>query len=108
MKDHDDSETFFQETETKSGDYELLINLQKHRIVIHNRYEWIHIINDGMQAMWFLIGSIFFFYSSLETLAIWLFVIGSAQMAIRPIIRISHKLHRQEIETQIKNKAEKK
>lgn len=101
MDKHDDP--FLKEIKTDKGDYELQINLEKHRIVIHNRYEWIHIINDGMQALEFLIGSIFFFYSSLENMAIWLFVIGSAQMAIRPIIRIAHKLHRREIETQIRD-----
>lgn len=103
-----DQEGFFQEVETKDGDYELLINLQHHRIVIHNRYEWIHIINDGLQAIWFLIGSIFFFYSSLQDAAIWLFVIGSAQMAVRPIIRIIHKMHRVEVESTIKKKVGEK
>lgn len=29
----------------------------------------------------------------------WLFVIGSAQMMVRPVIRIAHKIHVGEIET---------
>ncbi|HEU5139160.1 MAG TPA: YrhK family protein [Bacillales bacterium] len=103
MANQKESNPIIKETRTQDGDYELQINLEKHRIVIHNRYEWIHILNDGLQAIWFLIGSVFFFYSSLQEAAIWLFVIGSAQMAIRPIIRIAHKVHRKEIETKIKN-----
>ncbi|HEX7064729.1 MAG TPA: YrhK family protein [Bacillales bacterium] len=103
MGNQEGSNPIIKETKTESGDYELQINLEKHRIIIHNRYEWVHILNDGLQAVWFLIGSVFFFYSALEEAAIWLFVIGSAQMAIRPIIRVAHKIHRKEIETKMKD-----
>ncbi len=59
----------------------------------HEKYEWVHIANDFLIAFWFLVGSIFFFYSSLQYYGTWLFVIGSFQMLAGPIIRVFNKLH---------------
>ncbi|TCP28764.1 YrhK-like protein [Scopulibacillus darangshiensis] len=73
--------------------YDHLDDSTKRQFKVHQRYEWFHILNDVMIATWFLIGSFFFFYESLVEAGTWLFVIGSAQMLIRPAIRIAHKLH---------------
>lgn len=73
--------------------HDLTLTLDHHALVIHRRYEVVGIINDVLIALWFLAGSICFFYSSLMSLGTWLFVIGSAQMLIRPLIRLSHHLH---------------
>lgn len=102
MSDRKDGEPLLEELQSKQGDYELKLNLHHRRIVIHNRYEWLHIFNDGLQALEFLIGSILFYFASLENLALAFFVIGSAQMAIRPIIRISQKIHKHGIEVDLK------
>lgn len=83
----------------RKQDYTVTVQMEKHRLILHHRYEWLHIINDIMIAIWFLIGSFFFFYESTQTVGTWLFVIGSAQMMVRPIIRIAHKIHVGEIET---------
>ncbi|GGE51884.1 hypothetical protein GCM10011391_33370 [Pullulanibacillus camelliae] len=74
-------------TETQDEDF------WRHHVTLHNRYEWLHIINDIVIALWFLIGSFLFFFEQYQTAGTWLFVIGSAQMLIRPLIRIAHKLH---------------
>lgn len=86
-------------TGVEQQDYRLNLNFDEHKIIIHHRYEWIHILNDIIIAVWFFIGSIFFFYSSLTDAGTWLFVIGSGQMMVRPVIRIAHKIHVGEIET---------
>lgn len=69
------------------------IELQHRRVIIQHRYEVIHILNDIAIALWFLLGSIFFFFNGLKDAGIWLFVLGSAQMMVRPMIRIAHKIH---------------
>lgn len=62
-------------------------------VTLHHRYEWAHIINDAVISLWFLVGSIFFFFSSLQYLGTWLFVLGSLQMLVGPVIRTMNKLH---------------
>lgn len=60
---------------------------------VHETYEWLHIANDAVAALLFLVGSVFFLYSSLEKTGTWLFICGSAQMTVGPMIRIANKLH---------------
>lgn len=60
---------------------------------IYEWYEWGHIANDAVTAMLFLLGSIFFLYPDMERAGVWLFILGSAQMAIGPIIRTANKIH---------------
>lgn len=62
-------------------------------VTLHHRYEWIHIANDAVISLWFLVGSVFFFYASLQHLGTWLFVLGSLQMLMGPVIRTMNKLH---------------
>ncbi|MBZ9557260.1 MULTISPECIES: YrhK family protein [unclassified Modicisalibacter] len=58
-------------------------------LVIHQRYEVLSIVNDFMLGVWFTLGSVcFFFEGTLKTIGVWLFVIGSVQLLIRPIIRL--------------------
>ncbi|MGD8380121.1 MAG: YrhK family protein [Gammaproteobacteria bacterium] len=63
------------------------------QLVIHRRYEVLSILNDFMLGLWFLIGSILFFYPSEQNTGVWLFTIGSAQLLIRPVIRLSRHIH---------------
>lgn len=60
---------------------------------IRGVYETISIINDVMVALWFIVGSILFFSESTTTAGTWLFLIGSIQLLIRPVIRLSRRLH---------------
>ncbi|MCM5703204.1 YrhK family protein [Larsenimonas salina] len=63
-------------------------------LVIHRRYAALSMINDLLIGIWFLIGSICFFYEGLPMLiGTWLFVIGSAQLLIRPGIRLARSIH---------------
>lgn len=42
---------------------------------------------DFSAAICFLLGSVLFFWSRFETIAIWFFVIGSVLFAVKPTIR---------------------
>lgn len=59
---------------------------------LHHRYEWAHIANDALISAWFLVGSVFFLYPDLQKQGTWLFVIGSTQMFLGPVIRTFNKL----------------
>jgi len=48
-------------------------------------FEWIHVTLGILGNLTFFVGSIFFFYESLKTPGIWLFVIGSLLMLIGAI-----------------------
>jgi hypothetical protein len=61
-------------------------------ITIRDRYETASIVNDALIAVEFLVGSFFFFEGVTDkNVGVWLFVVGSAQLAIRPVIRLSRR-----------------
>ena len=78
-------------------DNPLTIQLGHEELVIRRRYETLSIANDFLVAIWFLVGSILFLFPLHETLAIWLFIIGSVQFLLRPSIRLASHLHLQRI-----------
>lgn len=56
------------------------IDLGSDHIIIERRYRALGALNDLLIAVWFLIGSIFFFYDSLMTGGTWLFLAGSIHL----------------------------
>lgn len=72
---------------------DLTFHIGHDELVIRQRYEALSIANDILVGLWFIIGSILFFFPSTSTTAIWLFLIGSIEMIIRPIIRMARKVH---------------
>jgi hypothetical protein len=64
-------------------------------LVLRGRYETLSTVNDLLIAVWFLIGSILFFQESTAYAGTWLFVVGSAQLMVRPAIRLSRRVHLQ-------------
>lgn len=62
-------------------------------IVLRKRYELLSIINDLLIAIWFIIGSILFFRESTTVAGTWLFLLGSVQLLIRPVIRLVRSIH---------------
>jgi len=79
------------------GDEDLAIHVGREELVIRRRYQTISILNDLLIGIWFLIGSVAFFYPRWEDAGIWLFVVGSAQLIVRPMIRLAHRIHLQHI-----------
>jgi len=65
----------------------------RHERKIHEWYEWVHILNDFITALFFIIGSVLFFSPNTVYDGTWLFLIGSCQMIIGPFIRMFNKLH---------------
>lgn len=76
---------------SKDGSVELRIGHEE--IVLRHRYEALSIGNDFLIALWFVLGSIFFFWESTTTLATWMFLIGSIQFLMRPAIRLTRLFH---------------
>jgi len=62
-------------------------------LVLRKRYEILSIVNDILVAVWFVIGSILFFFASTATAGIWLFLLGSIELLIRPLIRLTRRVH---------------
>lgn len=62
-------------------------------LVIRNRYESLSIANDVLLGIWFAVGSFLFFSETTTTAATVLFALGSLQMLIRPVIRLSRRIH---------------
>ena len=69
------------------------VSIGPEEIVLRNVYQTISIINDILIAAWFISGSILFFYESTTTMGTWFFLIGSIELMIRPIIRLTRNIH---------------
>lgn len=72
---------------------DLVFKFGHEELTIRQRYETLSIINDFFIAIWFLAGSVLFLYPAWEQVAVWLFIIGSAQFLIRPALRLAHQIH---------------
>lgn len=70
-----------------------VLHIGHDELVIHQRYEVVSIINDLLIGTWFVVGSLFFFSDSLTYAGTWLFVLGSIEMLIRPLIRLTRRVH---------------
>ncbi|MFL3649753.1 MAG: YrhK family protein [Pseudoalteromonas sp.] len=57
-------------------------------MTIQRRYEALGAFNDFLIAVWFLIGSFFFLNDSLIESGTWLFIVGSAQLLIKPVLKL--------------------
>lgn len=76
---------------------DLTLHIGHDELIIRQRYQFLSIVNDVLIGIWFLIGSFMFFSDELVTTGTWLFVIGSVEMLIRPIIRLIRHMHLQKI-----------
>ncbi|MET4704704.1 YrhK family protein [Frigoribacterium sp. UYMn621] len=76
-----------------SGDNSLTVAVGNHELIVRQRYEALSIANDILIALWFIVGSALFFSPSTSTTATALFLIGSVQMIVRPLIRLTRRIH---------------
>ncbi len=81
------------DNQQQDRDPDLYIPLGKHEIIINRRYEFLYYLNDFLISVGFLTGSILFLYEELKIYGTWLFIFGSIQLLIRPLIRLSRKIH---------------
>jgi hypothetical protein len=75
----------------------LTIDIGHEELVIRRRYEALSIANDVLIALWFLVGSILFFWESTTVAATWCFLLGSIEFLVRPGIRLARLVHIQRI-----------
>ncbi|MFD6860648.1 YrhK family protein [Rhodococcus sp. NPDC060090] len=61
--------------------------------MINNRYEAASIVNDVLIAVFFLVGSVLFFFESTQMAGTWLFFFGSLDFLARPVIRLGRRIH---------------
>ena len=78
-------------------DSDLTIRIGQDELIVRQRWEVASIANDILIAVWFVIGSILFFWTSTTYAATWFFLVGSIQLLIRPAIRLSRRVHLQRI-----------
>jgi len=78
---------------SKIENQNLELDLGREHIVIQRRYEAVGAINDLLIAVWFLIGSFFFLSNSLEERGTWLFIVGSVQLLIKPLLKLASLIH---------------
>jgi len=72
---------------------ELTFTLFKHDIKIDAFYNMLYQMNDIILALFFIAGSLLFFKESTSFYGSILFLIGSFQLLIRPLIMISREIH---------------
>lgn len=72
---------------------ELNLDIGTEHIVVQRRYEALGAVNDLLIAVWFLVGSFFFLNDSLVESGTWLFIVGSAQLIIKPLIKLVSLIH---------------
>jgi YrhK-like protein len=80
-------------TQSDENDLSLRLPFGHEEIEVRNRYETLSIANDVLIALFFVAGSIFFFFTALETAALWMFLLGSIQFLLRPAIRLRRRIH---------------
>lgn len=76
-----------------SEDHELTLHVGRDELVVRRRYQALSIANDVAIAVWFLVGSILFLWEQTTTVAVWLFILGSAEFLARPAIRLARLVH---------------
>lgn len=76
-----------------AADASLRFDVGPDELVIDNRYEVLSIINDVLIALFFLVGSILFFFESTQLAGTWLFLLGSIEFLARPVIRLVRRVH---------------
>lgn len=75
-----------------NGADEWVLRLGRHELLIRQRYEVASIVNDVLIAAWFIAGSVLFLLSS-EMPGTWMFLAGSVELAVRPLIRLIRRVH---------------
>jgi hypothetical protein len=76
----------------EGGGESVVLTLGDRELVLRQRYELLSVINDVGIALFFTVGSVAFYWHELFNLGVTLFVIGSAELGIRPLIRLSRRV----------------
>ncbi|SDK15936.1 YrhK family protein [Sediminibacillus albus] len=66
------------------------IQMGKFQLFFNKKYRFISLANDLSLGLWFLIGSILFLFKHTQTIGTIFFILGSAQLLGRPVLKIIH------------------
>ncbi|NIJ13147.1 hypothetical protein FHU38_003491 [Saccharomonospora amisosensis] len=80
-------------SENSEDDSQVLLKFGHEELLVRQRYEVLSIGNDILIALWFAVGSVLFLSESTTTAGTWLFLLGSIQLFVRPVIRLSRRVH---------------
>lgn len=87
---------------TKTLDEQTLhIHLGRRKMVISNRYQVVYYLNNILQGVLYIIGSLLFLYEFNETVAISFFLAGSILMVSRSFIQIIRDVHLKRLDDEI-------
>ncbi|EHK87894.1 YrhK family protein [Saccharomonospora azurea] len=75
----------------------LTVTFGHEELILRRRYELVSIGNDLLIALWFVVGSVLFFWTSTTTAGTWCFLLGSLQLLARPVIRLVRRVHLQRV-----------
>ncbi|PIE56435.1 MAG: hypothetical protein CSA34_03770 [Desulfobulbus propionicus] len=84
-------------TSKQKSNQELKLHIGEEQIIIQRRYDALSALNDLLIAIWFLKGSFFFLSDSLVENGTWLFIFGSAQLFVKPVVKLTSLVHLQRI-----------
>ncbi|MGB3828137.1 MAG: YrhK family protein [Ornithinimicrobium sp.] len=76
---------------------DLDVHIGSEELIIRDRFEALSILNDVLIAVFFIAGSLLFFSESTAYAGTWLFLLGSIELLIRPVIRLSRRVRLQRI-----------
>lgn len=76
------------------------VRIGREELAVRQWYEVASIANDILIACWFIVGSILFFSPAYTELGTWLFLAGSIELLIRPVIRLTRRIHLQRVHGQ--------
>ena len=76
---------------------DIRLQIGHEEIVLRRRYELLSIVNDIAIAVFFIVGSVLFFQESTAYAGTWLFLIGSIELLVRPMIRLARRVHIQRV-----------
>ena len=79
------------------GTKPLVFVIGDRELVIRRRYEALSTVNDILVGLWFLVGSFLFLSAETTYAGTWLFILGSVELLIRPVIRFSRRIHLQRL-----------
>lgn len=66
------------------------VQMGTYEVSFSKKYRFIALMNDFTLGLEFLIGSVLFLFESTQTAGTILFILGSAQLLARPVIKIMH------------------
>ena len=72
---------------------DLSLRVGRRQIDIERRWEAASIVNDILVGLWFVAGSVINLATDLDDVGLWLYLMGSAQLLARPVIRLMRRVH---------------